>query len=72
MIEKQKQEKEEQELADKMAPLFEERFALELRRGEGVTLKKNEIIADRLAEIENDLCRLKTPPSANNTQTPQP
>ncbi len=51
---------EEQELADKIRPLIEERNALEFNRGNGVTLKKNEYIGDRTAEIESELSKLKT------------
>jgi hypothetical protein len=55
----------EQELADKMKPLFEERFALELNRGNGVTLEKSEYIGYRTREIEEELGRLKTPKPQN-------
>lgn len=48
---------EEQQIAD----LFKERLELELKRGNGVTLDKNGYIGDRVAEIEKELSRLKTP-----------
>lgn len=57
------QEKEEQELADKIKPLLEERLALELKRGAGVTLEKGGYIGDREREIEEELSKLKTPKS---------
>lgn len=57
------QEIEEQELANKLTPLFKERFALDLRRGEGITLEKNSYIGYRTKEIEEEIGRLKTPKS---------
>lgn len=54
------EEKAEQELADKLKPLFEERFALDLKRGNGVTLEKNEYIGCRTREIEEELSMLKS------------
>lgn len=55
------QEKQEQELADKILPLIKERMDLELKRGNGVTLDKSHYIGDRLTEIEDELGKLKTP-----------
>lgn len=52
---------EEQELADKLKPLFEERFALELKRGAGVTLEKGGYIGERTLELEEEIGKLKSP-----------
>lgn len=54
------QEVEEQELAAKLAPLFKEKFALDLNRGNGVTLEKSEYIGYRTRELEEEISRLKT------------
>lgn len=62
------EEKAEQELADKIKPLIEERLALELKRGNGVTLDKNYYIGGRTEEINNQLKELKKP----KDETPQP
>lgn len=53
-------EKEEQELAGKINLLFTERFALDLKRGNGVTLEKDGYIGDRTSEIEEQIGRLKS------------
>lgn len=53
----------EQELADKINSLFKERFALEEKRGNGVTLEKGSYIGDRTREIEKELSQLKSPKS---------
>lgn len=60
-MEKTQKEIEEQELADKLKPLFEERFALDLKRGNGVTLEKGGYIGDRTKEIEEEIAKLKKP-----------
>lgn len=57
------EEKAEHELADKIAPLIKERMELEFKRGNGVSLDKNEYIGDRLADIEKELTQLKTKPN---------
>jgi molybdopterin-biosynthesis enzyme MoeA-like protein len=62
------QEIEEQKLADQMEPLFKERFELELRRGNGVTLEKSEYIGDRTRDIEKELSQLKS--KVNPSQQP--
>lgn len=56
------QEKEEQELAEKFKALIKERAELDLKRGCGVSLDKNEYIGDRRAEIEKEIIKLKSPP----------
>lgn len=61
------QEKEEQELADKLKALIKERAELDLKRGCGVSLHKNEYIGDRQAEIEKEITKLKFPPG-NDTE----
>jgi hypothetical protein len=58
------EEKAEQELADKIAPLIKERMDLEFKRGNGVSLDKNEYIGDRLTDIEKELSQLKSKPNA--------
>lgn len=50
----------EQELADKIQALVKERFLLEERRGNGITLEKNEFIGDRYGDIEAELSQLKS------------
>jgi hypothetical protein len=57
------EEKAEQELADKISPLIKERQELEFKRGNGVSLDKNEYIGDRLEDIEKELSRLKKKPN---------
>lgn len=57
------QEKAEQELAEKIAPLIKEIIELESKRGNGVSLDKNEYIGDRLADIEKELSQLKSTPN---------
>lgn len=59
-MDKKEIEKQEQELADKIKPLINERRALEEKRGNGVTLHKNEYIGDRLRDIEKEIGKLKT------------
>lgn len=54
------QEKAEQELANKIAPLIKERMELELKRGNGVSLDKNEYIGDRMADIDKEITQLKS------------
>lgn len=54
------QEKAEQELADKIKPLIEERFALDMKRQNGITLEKDHYIGNRQREIEDELCQLKS------------
>lgn len=49
----------EQELADKITPIIKELQELEFRRGNGVTLQKNEYIGNRTAELESELSQLK-------------
>ena len=54
------EEKAEQELADKILALVKERTELDFKRGNGVSLDKNEYIGDRLSEIEKELSQLKS------------
>lgn len=63
MIEPYKKEpdKAEQELADKIAPLIKEITELDFRRGNGITLKKNDYIGDRQRELEAQIAQLKKP-----------
>lgn len=58
------EEKAEQELADKIKPLIEERFALDMKRQNGITLEKNHYIGDRQRDIEKELEQLKAKKSA--------
>ena len=60
------EEKAEQELAEKITALIKERTELEFRRGNGVTLGKNDYIGDRLSDIEKELCKLKSKPNDTN------
>jgi hypothetical protein len=57
------EEKAEQELADKFQALLKERTELDLKRGCGVSLAKNEYIGDRQAEIEKEIGQLKNKPN---------
>jgi hypothetical protein len=52
---------QEQELADKINALCQERLELELKRGNGVSLDKSGYISARETEIEKELSKLKTP-----------
>lgn len=52
---------QEQELANKISALINERNALDFNRGCGVSLEKNEYIGERQAEIEKELSQLKSP-----------
>jgi molybdopterin-biosynthesis enzyme MoeA-like protein len=56
-MEKSKKEIEDQELADKINA---EILALDLKRGNGITLEKNEYIGDRTRELNEQLAKLKT------------
>jgi hypothetical protein len=56
------QEKAEQEMADKITALVKERTDLDFKRGNGVSLDKNEYIGDRQADIEKELSQLKSKP----------
>lgn len=55
------EEKAEQELAEKISALVKERIELEFKRGNGVSLDKNDYIGDRLSDIEKELSQLKSP-----------
>lgn len=59
------EEKAEQELADKILALVKERTELDFRRGNGVSLDKNEYIGNRQAEIEKELSTLKSKTNDN-------
>lgn len=52
---------EEQELADKIKPLLKEIAELDFKRGNGITLEKNEYIGFRSAELEAQISQLKKP-----------
>jgi uncharacterized protein YjbK len=52
---------QEKEMADKISALVKERAELDLKRGNGVSLDKNEYIGERQAEIEEELKQLKKP-----------
>jgi molybdopterin-biosynthesis enzyme MoeA-like protein len=56
------QEQAEKDLADKITPLVKELQELEFKRGNGVTLEKNEYIGDRTQEIEKEASKLKSKP----------
>lgn len=60
------EERAEQELADKFKELIKERTELDFKRGNGVTLGKNEYIGDRQAEIEKEITKLKQ--TTNDTE----
>lgn len=60
------EEKAEQELADKITALIKERTELDLKRGCGVSLDKNEYIGNRQRDIEDELSRLKSKPKTDN------
>lgn len=60
------EEKAEKELADKFKELIKERTELDFKRGNGVTLGKNEYIGDRQAEIEKEITKLKQ--TTNDTE----
>jgi uncharacterized protein YjbK len=62
------EEKAEQELAEKFKALIHERTELDLKRGCGVSLDKNEYIGDRQAEIEKEIEQLKTKPTTDATE----
>lgn len=49
----------EQELADKITPLFKEMQELEFRKRNGVTLEKNQYIAERTQELDYEIKQLK-------------
>ena len=53
------QEKAEQELADKIIPLVNEQQELYFKRANGVSLKKNEYIGERMADLEAEENKLK-------------
>lgn len=54
----------EQEFADKIMPIIKrlekEHLDLELCRGKGITLEKNEFVGDRISEIEKEIGQLKS------------
>lgn len=54
------EEKAEQELADKIKPLIEERIGMDMNRQNGITLEKDQYIGARTKEIEEELSRLKS------------
>jgi hypothetical protein len=54
------QEQAGKELAEQITPLVKELQELGLRRGNGVTLEKNEYIGERSREIEQEVSKLKS------------
>lgn len=57
------EEKAEQELADKVKVLIEEKIGMDMNRQNGITLEKDQYIGARTKEIDEELGKLKTRPT---------